>query len=226
MTSSRAPAIVIPDDNPHVIGMIEDIAEAISQLPTGAHSWRRIGDRWRRGRWFIDINADHVRMQLEHDDGTIADELRVPGRETPFASAKDAIEHVLHAARIVLAHRYADDEARAVDWMLAISSFPLACGGSAHAVSLPSPFVDGGCTSITREDTMPGEEMRHLLDHAPLSLSWCAEMTSGDRRCAIANMSSMCGPREEVDPKRDPVATLRAHERVRAEIAASSGHAA
>lgn len=226
MTRTRTPDIVIPDGQPHVIGMIDDIARAISGLPTGSRSWRRVGSGWRRGGWLIATDPDSVRMHLEDDDGTIADELRVPGREAPFASAKEVIDHVLRATGIVLEHRYMDDDNRAVDWMIALSSLPFASATEPDAVALPSPFTDGRCISITREDAAPGDEMRHMLAHAPLSLSWCAEMTSGNRRCTIANISSMCGPGQEIDAHGDPVATLRAHERVRMEIAAASGDAA
>jgi len=230
MTSTTPPAsglrpldVVLPDREAGARTVLEAHLALLEDLAADPTPWEWWVDQWARNGWTIVQNGSVVNIDKneDHSRDMRSGEFGVPCHVDGFASGEAAVRHVLDVLRAVVAHVPSrDDEERVSAWMLTLAATRHPCGALPDIVGLPSPFRAGLSQPPNGPEDAPPPEgtIGDMLSHAPCVLSWAAGSWSGNAWISISNVDSICGQGYDTDPNADPVATLRAIERVRGEM--------
>lgn len=222
---TAAPAtLVIPDRAPQARAILDAHFDIIKDLALDPAPWEWWADHWARNGWTI-IQTDTI-IRIEKTDDHPRDRHRaefgiVCGPER-FASGEAAVRHAFDMIHDVVLHVDRDDERRADAWLLALAATRHPCGSKPGLVRLPSPFQTGlSQLEHQRDDQPPPDgEITDMLTAAPTTLSWAAGGSSGSDAgwISVSGVERLCGPAYEIDPDADPIVTLRAIERVKADM--------
>lgn len=218
----RVDLVLCNDDHPRhdvlqqsiilLIGLIED--------PT---PWEWWVDEWARNGWTIRIGEHHAALDKQdvHQADSRQWTIDVPCDPKTIPGARAALEHMLLVARTVCDHEgEPEDRAGSMDWILAIAATAHPCGTMPETIGLASPF--NGPTSVIvgmaeGAAPMPGAASA-MLRHAPTAFGWSAGVWNETPHLSVTDVIRHCGTGYEVDPDGDPIATMRALARVKAEI--------
>lgn len=223
---TAAPAtLVIPDRAPEARAILDAHFDIIKDLALDPTPWEWWADHWTRNGWTI-IQTDtivHIEKSDDHPRDRRHAEFGIACRPPErLPSGEAAVRHALDMIRDVVLHVDRDDERRADAWLLALAATRHPCGSKPGLVRLPSPFQTGlSQLEHQRDDQPPPEgEIAEMLAAAPTTLSWAAGGSSGHGEgwMSISGVERLCGSEYEIDPDADPIAMLRAIERVKAEM--------
>lgn len=218
------PTLVLPGREQGSRRILENHLAIIEELAADPTPWEWWVDQWARNGWTI-VQTDCI-VRIEKSDDHARDRRRgefgIACGPERFTFVQDAIGHVLDVVRTMAGHVDQDDEHRADAWILALAATRHPCGTKPDLVRLPSPFARGLSQLDHQRDrgAAPEGEIADMLAAAPSTLSWEAGAWMGGDYdwLSVSNVERLCGAEFDVDPDADPIATLRALERVKGEM--------
>jgi hypothetical protein len=215
--------LVACDDEQPRRDLLDQAILLLTDLIQDPTPWEWWVDEWARNGWTIRTGDTHVVLdkQDEHHADTRLWSIDVPDDPRTHVGARTILEHMLDVMKTVHDHADAPDgRARLADWILAITATAHPCGTLPETIGLASPFT--GASSLipgmTESGSPPPGSASTMLAHAPTALSWNAGFWNDVPHLSITDVIRHCGPEMEIDPDRDPLATMRALARVKAEI--------